>query len=176
MRNPVPWLSSGIEPRQGQLGRRRRASSAMSAAAVDMTDGERRMRDDALEIVDAAIAAVDPGAAVRRRLHIRWEEGGPALVARASDARELVYGLSDYDRIRVLSFGKASAAMALAVGEALTASVEFEPRLDGIAITKDAHATAEEVATLRDRYNISVRPASHPIPDAVSALDTFTLF
>eukprot|EP00579_Thalassiosira_antarctica_P022673 CAMPEP_0201988412 /NCGR_PEP_ID=MMETSP0904-20121228/92314_1 /ASSEMBLY_ACC=CAM_ASM_000553 /TAXON_ID=420261 /ORGANISM="Thalassiosira antarctica, Strain CCMP982" /LENGTH=496 /DNA_ID=CAMNT_0048542583 /DNA_START=133 /DNA_END=1623 /DNA_ORIENTATION=- len=139
-----------------------------------MTANEVQMTEDALKMVNAAIKAVDPNVAVRDRLKLQWDEDQPMLVAKAErdDSRELVYDLSHYDNIRIISFGKASAAMALAAAEVLSESLSQAsipvPKLDGVVIIKDDHATDEEIKTLNDKHNIIVRSASHPVPDARS--------
>lgn len=143
-------------------------------ATSDMTANEVQMKEDALKMVNAAIQAVDPNVAVRDRFKIEWDEDQPKLVAKAErDAKsELVYDLSDFDKISIISFGKASAAMALAAAEVLGDSLSQAsvpvPKLDGIVIIKDDHATDEEIKTLNERHNIIVRSASHPVPDARS--------
>ncbi|KAL7535038.1 hypothetical protein ACHAXR_006224 [Thalassiosira sp. AJA248-18] len=145
----------------------------MLGASSEMTENEVQMKDDALKMVRAAIKAVDPNVAVRDRLRIKWDEDQPMLVAKEGrDAgRELLYDLSDYDNIRIISFGKASAAMALASAEVLSNSLSQSsipvPKVDGVVIIKDDHATDEEIKTLNDN-NIIVRSASHPVPDARS--------
>ena len=139
----------------------------------EMTANETQMTGDALRMTNAAIRAVYPDVAIHNRLHIQCVDGGrQVLVARAEKdgtIRELIYHLSEYDNIRIISFGKASAAMALAVGDILSSSsIISAPRIDGIVIIKDDHASEEQIKTLHQKYNINVRSASHPIPDARS--------
>lgn len=139
-----------------------------------MTANEVQMTKDALKMVNAAIEAVDPNVAVRDRLKVEWDDDQPMLVAKAErdDSRELVYDLSDYDNISIISFGKASAAMALASAEVISDSFSRAtvpaPKLGGLVIIKDEHATDEEIKTLNDKHSIVVRSASHPVPDARS--------
>jgi len=143
-----------------------------------MTANETQMTKDALRMARAAIRAVYPDVAIRDRLRVEYDdEGRRVLVARAGGGggvpvRELAYDLSDYDNVRIVSFGKASAAMALAAAEVLSDSTSRSnipaPRLDGVVIIKDDHATDEEIKTLNEKYNILVRSASHPVPDARS--------
>ncbi len=134
----------------------------------EMTDNEVQMTKDALAIARAAIQAVDPNVAVRSRLSVQSDVSQLKLVARGE--RELVYDLSRYDNIKIISFGKASLAMALAVAEMLSESYTniSYPTLGGIVIIKDDHATDEEIQMLKEKYNIIVRSASHPVPDARS--------
>ena len=141
-----------------------------------MTANETQMKEEALRMARAAIRAVCPDVAIRDRLRVGCDdEGRRELVARADGggtARELAYDLSEYDNIRIVSFGKASAAMALAAAEVLSDSTSRSnipaPRLDGVVIIKDDHATDDEIKILNDKHNILVRSASHPVPDARS--------
>lgn len=139
-----------------------------SSLSFEMTDNEIQMKDDALKMINASIRAVDPYAAVKRKM-MMCKEGDSleTLVVHVDDdgAEQIKYDMSEYDRIRVFSFGKASAAMALAAGEIVSSCGK---ELDGVTIIKDDHATAEEIDLLKDKYNIVVRPASHPVPDARS--------
>ena len=133
-----------------------------------MTDNEIKMTKDALAIAHAAIKAVDPNVAVRDRLFVQSDGCQFKLIARAD--RELVYDLSQYDNIKIISFGKASSTMAIAVADVLSESCTNMscPTLGGIVIIKDDHATDEEIQMLKEKYNIIVRSASHPVPDARS--------
>jgi len=144
-----------------------------------MTVNETQMTKDALRMARAAIRAVYPDVAIRDRLRVECDdEGRRVLVARADvggggvPPRELAYDLSEYDNVRIVSFGKASAAMALAAAEVLSDSMSRSNTpatiLDGVVIVKDDHATDEEIKTLNEKYNILVRSASHPVPDARS--------
>ena len=155
----------------------RRCKSSLSLSN-EMTSNEIQMKADALTMVNAAIQAVNPNAVVRSRLRIEQYDNNeqPKLVVKAKirdGAHELVYDLSDYDNIRIISFGKASAAMALAAAEVISGSLpetidtQF-PKLDGVVIIKDDHATPEQIKVLNEKYNIQVRSASHPVPDARS--------
>lgn len=142
-----------------------------SSLSNDMTENEIKMTNDALAIAHAAIEAVDPKIAVRNRLHIQFDNHQLKLVAKAD--RELVYDLSQYDNIKIISFGKASSAMALAVAEIISNAYSQSsniplPKLDGIVIIKDDHATDEDIQLLNEKHNIIVRSASHPVPDARS--------
>jgi glycerate 2-kinase len=133
-----------------------------------MTENEITMTNDALAIAHAAITAVDPNVAVRNRLFVHSDNHQLKLVAKADG--ELVYDLTQYDNIKVISFGKASSAMAFAAADILS-NVQSNiplPKLDGIVIIKDDHATDEEIQILKEKYNIIVRPASHPVPDSRS--------
>ena len=163
-------LSTRIRPRAIQHNRCASSLHGTSSGS-EMTANEIQMKDDALKMVAAAIKAVDPNVAVRDRLTIQLDEKNQQsskLVAREEKdgGRELVYDLSNYDSIRIISFGKASAAMALAAAEVLSDS--SAKKVDGIVIIKDDHATEEEIKTLNEQHNMVVRSASHPVPDARS--------
>ncbi len=167
-----------------RLSYRGASAASSSSGGNDMTENEVRMAMDASGIARAAIRAVYPDASIRNRLRVIFDDDMDRrmLVVRADNGRgrtgqrELVYDLSHYDRIRIVAFGKASAAMALACGEVLSA-IDFttasrssssnvpSPKLDGLVIIKDDHATDDEIKTLHEKYNIIVRSASHPIPD-----------
>ena len=154
------------------------SSLSSSYTSSEMTSNERQMNDDALKIVNAAIRAVDPNVAVRERLVVECNDNNEPkrIIAKADrdGTRELVYKLSEYDNIRIISFGKASAAMTLAAADVLSNSLKQQtskvPKLDGLVIIKDDHATDEEIKTLNEKHNILVHAASHPVPDARSVI------
>jgi glycerate 2-kinase len=122
------------------------------------------MRRDALEIIKQAIQAVDPYTAVKT--HFRIKDNTLQI-------GEDQIKLQDYNQIVLVSFGKASAAMATAVLEQLQAAAgtttQDIPRLllSGLVICKDDHATSIEQETLESR-GIPIRFASHPVPDSRS--------
>jgi glycerate 2-kinase len=102
------------------------------------------LRRAAADILAAAVAAVDPGAAVQRHVAVRGN------VLRAGEGR---YDLRAVRRIFVVGTGKASAPMAASL-EAL-----LDDRITGGMVTvKYGHA-----APLR---RIRLVEASHPLPDA----------
>lgn len=95
-----------------------------SSSSFEMTANEIQMKDDALKMINASIRAVDPYAAIKRKM-VMCKEGDTleTLVVEVDDddgAEQIKYNMSKYDRIRVLSVGKASAAMALAAGEIIS--------------------------------------------------------
>jgi hydroxypyruvate reductase len=98
----------------------------------------------------AALAAVDPRAAVRRCLHV---EPGPATRLRL-DSWEWTLRLEN--RLVLVAVGKAAAPMAEA------AAAVLGPRLSaGVVVTKYGHAAGAQLpATLR------LIEAGHPVPDA----------
>ena len=141
-----------------------------SSSFFEMTANEIQMKDDALKMINASIRAVDPYAAIKRKMMICKddEDSLETLVVEVENdcaGKKINYDLSTYDRIIVVSFGKASAAMALAAGEVISSSGK---QFDGVVIIKDDHANAQEIELLKEKYNIVVRPASHPVPDARS--------
>ncbi|MGB9754297.1 glycerate kinase type-2 family protein [Roseiflexus castenholzii] len=101
-------------------------------------------------ILAAAVAAVEPGAAVRRFLR----RDGERLIA-----GDRVYHLRDFDRCWIVGAGKAGAPMAAAA-----ASILGERVTGGVVVVKEGHVAAESLAVLQPR--IDVIEAGHPIPDA----------
>jgi hydroxypyruvate reductase len=102
-----------------------------------------RLLADARAIFDAAVAAVEPRAAVTAHLAL----DGDALVA---GGRRLPLGGG---RVRVVAVGKAAAPMAQAA-EALIG----ERLADGICVTKHGHGAPLS--------RVQVRESGHPVPDA----------
>ncbi len=101
-------------------------------------------------ILAAAIAAVEPGAAVRRFLR----REGETLVA-----GDVAYDLSAFDRVWIIGAGKAGAPMAVA-----TAEIVGERLTGGMVVVKEGHLTADHVAVLQPR--VELLEAGHPLPDA----------
>eukprot|EP00559_Dactyliosolen_fragilissimus_P000492 CAMPEP_0184861238 /NCGR_PEP_ID=MMETSP0580-20130426/5975_1 /TAXON_ID=1118495 /ORGANISM="Dactyliosolen fragilissimus" /LENGTH=597 /DNA_ID=CAMNT_0027358661 /DNA_START=327 /DNA_END=2120 /DNA_ORIENTATION=- len=135
---------------------------------------EEKMTKDALEICDAAIKAVDPATAIRSCLStmVSTSSGSSSslglLVNDTANGKKHVYSPQNYDRILLISFGKASTAMALETANILSRSfpaIHLKNRMSGIVIAKDDHITPYEVNILKKNYNIDVHEASHPIPD-----------
>jgi len=73
-----------------------------------MKDSE--MREDAIEIFNASLKAVDPIIAVKKHLSL---DGGVLQVGKRS------YDLSNYSRIYVIGCGKAAASMSYALEDIL---------------------------------------------------------
>ena len=103
-----------------------------------------RQRDLARSVLDAALAAVAPDAAIRRHV----QRDGRWLVV---DGER--YDLERYRRVVVVGAGKASGLMAQCVEDLLGDRLNA-----GLVIVKDGYA----VPTKR----IAVREAAHPLPDA----------
>jgi len=111
-----------------------------------------RLREDALALTRAALAAADPRAAVLRSLSACAGSGGPTLSIRG--AKRAVRG-----RIAIAAVGKAAPAMTIGALEALAPVIErvawglvVLPR--GLPC-RLAHAGAD----------FEIRESSHPVPD-----------
>lgn len=104
----------------------------------------RDQRQQAVEIMDAALDAVDPEQAVKRMVRLEGE------VLHVESRR---YDLSRYRNVYVVGAGKAGASMARAVEEVLG------PRLTAGAVNvKDGHAAVET-------HTVRIQEAAHPLPD-----------
>jgi hydroxypyruvate reductase len=122
-----------------------------SAQAPIFSFGERLFADPATRerralvtrVMQSALAAVEPGEAVRRALR---RDGDRLTVGDRS------YTLDDYDRVIVVGAGKASAPMAAAVEDVLGERV-----VSGHVVVKHGHTHPTRTVQLRE--------ASHPIPD-----------
>ena len=101
-------------------------------------------RDAARAIVDAALAAVEPAASVRRRLRRAGEE---------LQAGDLRLPLAAIGRIVVVGAGKAGVPMARAVEEALGDRIAA----GDVVVPRGQRAELER---------ITVHEAGHPVPDA----------
>jgi glycerate 2-kinase len=99
----------------------------------------------ATELQQAALAAVEPAAAVRRHV---CREGDVLVVA---DRR---YDLGDYARVFVVGGGKAAVPMVAAIAEILT-----ERLTEGVVVTKYEHACGRSIP------GVQVIEAGHPVPD-----------
>ncbi len=107
---------------------------------------EAGLRAVATELQRAALAAVEPAAAVRR--HVRRE--GDALIV--ADHR---YDLRDYERVFVIGGGKAAVPMAAAVADILG-----DRLTTGVIVTKYGHIISQSPIP-----NLQTLEAGHPIPD-----------
>jgi glycerate 2-kinase len=97
------------------------------------------------KVLRAALAAVEPGQAVRRALAV--EADGFVLEGRR-------YPLANFRRVLVVGAGKASAPMAGAVEEVLGGRVPVE----GSVTVRYGHSAPTRA--------VRIREASHPVPDA----------
>ena len=103
------------------------------------------MRPPLDNVLQAALAAVEPGEAVRRFVSQR---NGALVVA------DREYPLQEYRRVLVVGAGKASAPMAAAVEQVLGDSIAVE----GSVTVRYGHSAPT-------RY-VRIREAAHPVPDA----------
>jgi hydroxypyruvate reductase len=102
-----------------------------------------RLRQDALNIFHAALAAVDPEEAIRR--HLRIQAGTLSI----GDHR---YALNACERILVVGAGKAVAPMAKALEDLLGDRISA-----GMLVVKDGHGLPLK--------RIRIQEAGHPVPD-----------
>jgi glycerate 2-kinase len=110
---------------------------------------ERKLRRQAFSIFRAALAAADPGAAIRR--HVRLRDG--VLVAGRTR-----YPLRAIRKIHVVGAGKAGAAMAQAIEKL---GVPAAHRGASLVNVKDGH-TGKPARSARW---IALNQCSHPVPD-----------
>ena len=108
------------------------------------------LRQDAREILNAAITVADPAKAVLR--HLRFD-GETVVVGRRH------YGLKDYRKVIVVGSGKGSALMCRAVADLIG-----EWLYGGIIIVKYGYAVPMK--------KIGIIEAGHPIPDESGLLAT----
>nr|MBP7583288.1 DUF4147 domain-containing protein [Spirochaetota bacterium] len=106
-----------------------------------------KLRDDFRTILAAAIAAVEPRAAVRRHLFL-----SDTTLTLRNDAGSKMHDISAIERIVVVGAGKATAPMARAVEEILGGRIT-----GGIISVKDGH--------LDELRAVEQVEASHPVPD-----------
>ena len=102
-----------------------------------------QIRRDALAIFTSAVAAVDPGEAIRRHVQV---EGNRLAV------QQRTYDLSNYENVFVVGGGKAGAAMAKAIEELLPNRIR-----SGRVNVKYGHRVPLRV--------VQVTEAGHPVPD-----------
>lgn len=107
----------------------------------------KKMRRDALDIVESAVKAVDPYFVVKSKFK------GKKIISESK-----TFNISDFKDIYLIGFGKASAGMAQAV-------------CDSIEIKKGAIITNEDNAKIKCK-KISVSTGGHPIPDKRSLIGT----
>jgi glycerate 2-kinase len=104
---------------------------------------ERRLRDDALAIWRAGVAAVDAGRLVGNAVHV---DGGH-LVAADAAGNVARYELDSVRRIAVVGAGKATASMAAALEIALGAQVLSSKAVGGLVNVP--HATVRGLSCIR---------------------------
>jgi hydroxypyruvate reductase len=113
-----------------------------------MTTDYAARREHLLAIVNRAIEAVAPEAAMRKAVS---RHGNVLTVAGER------YDLDHFERILVLGAGKASAAMARALEEILGQRVLASRFHDGLVVTKYGHGC--------DLDRVRIMEAAHPVPD-----------
>jgi glycerate 2-kinase len=113
------------------------------------------LRVAANELQRAALAAVDPEAAVHRHVH---REGDALFVANRR------YDLRDHRRVFVLGGGKAVMPMTTAITDVLG-----EYLTKGVAVTKYGHGeipkSKSQISNLQSPIPIELIEAGHPVPD-----------
>ena len=134
------------------------------------------MTKDVLTIVEKAIAAVDPYAAIRSNLHVHDNYSLHVGVGTGTSSK--TYDLNEFDDIVVVAFGKASSAMATAVLKQLSENEKSIARhcIQGVVTVKDGHGKKEK--RYLESQNVHVLEASHPVPDERSvnaALETMKM-
>lgn len=139
-------------------------SRKMDMAQTPLEEG---MTKDALAITNAAIQAVNPTTAIQSHLSYSPESNTLQLLDRSRSETEtetstISHNMNNFKKIYIASFGKAATAMALATAQIVAPS---NLPTQGMVITKDDHATPEQMVELSQSHNIDVHFASHPIPD-----------
>jgi len=102
-----------------------------------------KMRQDAVDIFQAGLAAVDPVAAVKRCVSVNQTQ---LIIA------DKTFDLSQIHKLYIVGAGKASGVMAAALEEILGARIK-----DGVVVVKYGHTA--------DTSRVSLVEAGHPIPD-----------
>jgi glycerate 2-kinase len=110
-------------------------------------------RERAWQIMRVALDAVEPGAAVRRHLHLIANR---LTIMDPQGGGEYAHALDEFDRVLVVGGGKASAPMAAAVADILGKRLS-----DGVVIVKHGHTLADWATT----SPIKILEAEHPVPD-----------
>ena len=117
-----------------------------------------------LAVLDAALDAVDPFAAVQNVLRRRGDILTVADPTSHDSARTLTYDLRRYRRILVVAAGKAAAPMCRAVETVLGDRIS-----SGLAVTKYDHGQPSEQSSAI-LSPIRVLEAGHPVPDEAGVL------
>jgi len=120
------------------------------------------IRSPILAVLDAALDAVDPFAAVQNLLQRQDET--LTVADPSTRAPALTYDLSRYRRIFVVAAGKAAAPMSNAVESLLHDRIS-----SGLAVTKYDHAQPADPSSATPS-RIRIVEAGHPIPDESGAL------
>lgn len=110
---------------------------------TSQTDQVKTMRQNALEVFQAALKAVDPVEGVHRYVRV---------VGDTLEVGDHQFAFKDYDRILVAGAGKAGAPMARALEDLLGDRIS-----DGVIVVKEGHGLPLEY--------VRIHEASHPVPD-----------
>jgi hydroxypyruvate reductase/glycerate 2-kinase len=108
---------------------------------------ERRLRDDALAIWKAGVAAVEAGALVRRSLRVAFDSYHTLVVRDVNETVVAQLPLADVPRIAVVGAGKAGTAMVRGVVAALGADILGRTQATGWVNVPDA--TVEKLSFVR---------------------------
>ena len=122
------------------------------------------VRRPILAVLDAALDAVDPFAAVQNLLQRQDEILTVADLSAREPAPALTYDLRRYRRIFAVAAGKAAAPMSGAVEAVLQDRIS-----SGLAVTKYDHAQPADPSSATSS-RIRVVEAGHPIPDEAGVL------
>ena len=117
-----------------------------------------------LAVLDAALDAVDPFAAVQNVLRRQDETLTVADPSASEPAPTLTYDLRRYRRIFVVAAGKAAAPMCNAVEAVLQDRIS-----GGLAVTKYDHAQPADPSPTT-QSTVRVVEAGHPLPDEAGVL------
>ncbi len=123
------------------------------------------VRRPILAVLDAALDAVDPFAAVQNVLRRQDDSLTVAGPTARDPAAALTYDLRRFRRIFVVAAGKAAVPMSAAVEAALGDRINR-----GLAVTKYDHAQPAGPAAASSSSRIRVVEAGHPIPDEAGVL------
>jgi glycerate-2-kinase len=148
---PQGWASTGDRARTQQPGR------SLFDRDLLLDHGQATARRLALDIVEAALAAVDPRRAILEQLCI---DDGCLRVA--AEPGELVYDVDDFEHVHVLGAGKATYTQALAIEELLGDRIG-----DGFISVKRGQLEPF-VERLGGLSRIRVMESGHPVPDQSS--------
>jgi glycerate 2-kinase len=108
------------------------------------------LRGVAARLQQAALAAVEPRAAIRQHAH---REGDVLVVA------ECHYNLDDYERVFIIGGGKAAVPMAATIADLLS-----DCQSAGVVVTKYGH-TSQKASKQCSAADITIMEAGHPVPD-----------
>jgi glycerate 2-kinase len=111
-----------------------------------------KLREQAWQLMRAALDAVEPGAAVRQYLQLVNSQ----LTLESQHGKKWTYDLNDFDRVLVVGGGKAGAPMAAAVAEILGRRLT-----GGVVVVKHKHVLDDPALT----GPIKIVEAGHPVPD-----------